>query len=127
MLYELLVGALPFESDELRGGSIDELRRKIRDVGATFPPGVGEPVISDDFGDVFGFQLAVIGDGYSYSQLEAYAKDIRKELSVVEGVARVDLWGDGAALRAAANYCDADAMLLVYGNLTGGDPVVVDR
>ena len=55
----------------------DELRRKIRDVSAQLPPGVGEPIISDDFGDVFGFQLAVIGDGYSYAQLERYAKDIK--------------------------------------------------
>jgi multidrug efflux pump subunit AcrB len=71
----------------------DELRRKIRDVSGQLPPGVGESIISDDFGDVFGFQLAVIGDGYSYAQLEQYAKDIKKELSIVEGVSRVDLWG----------------------------------
>ena len=44
---------------------------------------------------------------------------------IYDAVSGFDLWGDGAALRAAAKYCDADAMLLVYGNLTGGDPVVV--
>jgi multidrug efflux pump subunit AcrB len=71
----------------------DEMRRKIRDVSSSLPPGVGEPIIADDFGDVFGFQLAVVSSGYSYAELEAYAKDLRKELSVVEGVARVDLWG----------------------------------
>ncbi|MEH6567761.1 MAG: efflux RND transporter permease subunit [Halioglobus sp.] len=71
----------------------DELRRKIRDVQPSLPPGVGEAIISDDFGDVFGFQLAILGDGYSYAQLEKYAKDIKKELSLVEGVARVDHWG----------------------------------
>jgi len=71
----------------------DELRRKINDVKPLFPPGVGEPVISDDFGDVFGFQLAVIGDGYTYAELEEYVKGIKKELSLVEGVTRVDLWG----------------------------------
>jgi multidrug efflux pump subunit AcrB len=71
----------------------DELRRKIRDVEATLPPGVGRPDVSDDFGDVFGFQLAVTGDGYNYAELEGFAKDIKKELSIVEGVARVDLWG----------------------------------
>ncbi len=70
-----------------------ELRRKIRDVGPGLPPGVGEPIIADDFGDVFGFQLAVIGNGYSYAELEAHVKSLHKELSVVEGVARVDLWG----------------------------------
>ena len=71
----------------------DELRRKIRDVEASFPPGVSEPVISDDFGDVFGFQLAVIGDGFNYAELKEYAKGLKKEISIVEGVARVDLWG----------------------------------
>jgi multidrug efflux pump subunit AcrB len=71
----------------------DELRRKIRDIEQTLPPGAGRPDVSDDFGDVFGFQLAVTGDGYSYAELEQYAKDIKKELSLVKGVARVDLWG----------------------------------
>ena len=71
----------------------DELRRKIRDIEHMLPPGAGRPEISDDFGDVFGFQLAVVGDGFSYADLEEYAKDIKKELSLVKDVARVDLWG----------------------------------
>jgi multidrug efflux pump subunit AcrB len=71
----------------------DELRRKIRNIEEMLPPGAGRPDISDDFGDVFGFQLAVVGDGYSYADLEQYAKDIKKEISLVDGVARVDLWG----------------------------------
>ncbi len=71
----------------------DLLRRKIRDVEASLPPGAGRPIVADDFGDVFGFQLALTGDGYDYAELEAYAKDLKKELSLVEGVARVDLWG----------------------------------
>ena len=41
----------------------DTLRRKIRDVEADLPPGAGRPQVNDDFGDVFGFQLAVVGDG----------------------------------------------------------------
>jgi multidrug efflux pump subunit AcrB len=71
----------------------DELRRKVRDVEHQLPPGVGRPEVSDDFGDVFGFQLAVTGDGFNNAELEFYAKGLRKELSLVEGVARVDLWG----------------------------------
>ena len=71
----------------------DELRRKMRDVETTLPPGAGRPDISDDFGDTFGFQLAVTGDGYSYAELDEYTKDIKKELSLVKGVARVDRWG----------------------------------
>ncbi len=71
----------------------DKLRRKIRDIETELPPGAGRPDIGDDFGDVFGFQLAVTGDGFSYSELEDYSKLLKKELSLVEGVARVDLWG----------------------------------
>ena len=71
----------------------DEMRRKVRDTAAALPPGVGEPVIADDFGDVFGFQLAIVSSGYSYAELESYAKEIKKELSVVAGITRVDLWG----------------------------------
>ncbi len=71
----------------------DELRRKIRNVESQLPPGAGRPVIGDDFGDVFGFQLAMTGDGFTYAELEEYAKAIKKEISLIDGVARVDLWG----------------------------------
>jgi multidrug efflux pump subunit AcrB len=71
----------------------DALRKKVADIEPTLPPGAGKPKIGDDFGFVFGFLLAVSSDGYSYAELERYVKDMRKELSVVRGVARVDLWG----------------------------------
>ncbi len=71
----------------------DELRRKIRDLEAQLPPGVQRPIVRDDFGDVFGHVLAVVGDGFSYADMERYAKDLKRELGLVEGVARVDLWG----------------------------------
>ena len=71
----------------------DELRRKIRDVETRLPPGAERPVIIDDFGDVFGWQLVLTGDGYTYAQMERFAKEVRKELSLIDGVARVDLWG----------------------------------
>ncbi|MGB8433412.1 MAG: efflux RND transporter permease subunit, partial [Burkholderiales bacterium] len=71
----------------------EKLRRKIRDIEAALPPGTERPQIDDDFGDVFGFQLAVIGDGFGYAEIEDYAKRLKKELSLVDGVARVDLWG----------------------------------
>ena len=71
----------------------DHVRKKIREVEANLPPGVGRPQIGDDFGDVFGFQLALVGDGFSASQLEKAAKELKREISLVPGVARVDLWG----------------------------------
>jgi multidrug efflux pump subunit AcrB len=71
----------------------NKLRAKVRDVESQLPPGTGRPDVSDDFGDVFGFQIALTAEGFSYSELEAYAKSVKKELSLVKGVARVDLWG----------------------------------
>jgi len=69
----------------------DDMRKKIKDMQPTLPPGAKEPVIGDDFGFVYGFMLAVTGDGYSYAELEKAAKELRKELNVVKGVSRVIL------------------------------------
>lgn len=71
----------------------DEMRRKVREVENALPPGVQRPVINDDFGDVYGLLMAITGDGFSYAEMESAAKDLKKELSLVPGVARVELWG----------------------------------
>ncbi len=71
----------------------DEMRRKINDARPSLPPGVGEPVIGDDFGFVFGFLMAITGDGYSYAELETFAEGLQTQLGTVPGVARVALWG----------------------------------
>ncbi len=71
----------------------DSLRKKIADAESSLPPGARSPIVIDDFGDVFGFLFALQGDGYSHSELERYADDITKELSVIPGVSRVTLWG----------------------------------
>jgi multidrug efflux pump subunit AcrB len=71
----------------------DEMRRKVREVETSLPPGSSRPVINDDFGDVYGLLMAITGDGFSYAEMETAAKDLKKELSLVEGVARVELWG----------------------------------
>ena len=72
----------------------DELRRKIDDARTHLPPGASAPIVNDSFGDVFGHFLALTGDGFTYAELEDYADEVlRKELTIVEGVSRVDLWG----------------------------------
>jgi multidrug efflux pump subunit AcrB len=71
----------------------DELRRRIRDIEQALPPGAGRPIVNDDFGDVFGHLLALVGDGFSYAELENYAEHFQREISLIPGVARVDLWG----------------------------------
>ncbi len=71
----------------------DDIRKKIRDKLPEFPPGVGKVDISDDFNFVYGFVLAVTGDGFSDKRLEDVADDLKKEFSLVPGVARAELWG----------------------------------
>lgn len=71
----------------------DVLRRKIRNIENSLPKGASRPVVRDDFGDVYGFVLAITGDGYSYKELETQAKNIKRKLSMVDGVSRVEFWG----------------------------------
>ena len=71
----------------------DDMRRKVREVEGSLPPGCERPIVNDDFGDVYGLLMAITGDGYSYAEMEDAAKGLKKELSLVEGVARVELWG----------------------------------
>ena len=65
----------------------------MRDAAAHLPPGAGAPQVGDDFGFVLGFLLAVTGDGFSAAELEVYANDLRREMGLVPGIARVDRWG----------------------------------
>jgi len=71
----------------------DELRKRISDAEAQLPPGAGPVRVFDDFGDVFGFLFALHSDGFTGADMERYADDIKAQLSVVPGVAKVELWG----------------------------------
>ncbi len=71
----------------------DELRRKVGEAARKLPPGVAEPLINDDFGDVYGVFLSVSGDGYSYHDLRNITKDLRRELLLCDDVGRIDFWG----------------------------------
>lgn len=71
----------------------DELRKKIRDIQSDLPPGVQKPQISDDFGFVYGFLMALSSSDYDYDEMEKIAERLKKNLSLVDGVSRVELWG----------------------------------
>ena len=74
----------------------DELRRKVNDMQGNLPPGAGPSVVNDDYGDVWGVFFAIYAshDEYSYAELKEFAKLLRRELLLVQDVAKVDLWGD---------------------------------
>lgn len=71
----------------------DEMRRKIRDMEGDLPPGVVQPVINDDFSDVYGVFLAVTGADYGYEDLADYVDFLRRELVLVDGVGKVAVGG----------------------------------
>jgi multidrug efflux pump subunit AcrB len=73
----------------------DELRRKVADVQAHLPPAVrGKSMVIDDFGDVFGIFLAITGDGFTFPELRRYAEFLRRELSMVPNVKKVELFAE---------------------------------
>jgi multidrug efflux pump subunit AcrB len=72
----------------------DMLRRKVAAASAQFPEGANPAVVSDDFGDVFGMFYALTGDGISERDLSTYANLIKREVGNIEGVSRVDIYGE---------------------------------
>lgn len=72
----------------------DELRRKVSDLKGSLPPGVNDPQVIDDFGDVYGILLAITGDGYSYKELLDYVDYLRRELELINGVSKVSVSGE---------------------------------
>jgi multidrug efflux pump subunit AcrB len=72
----------------------DELRRKVSDAQVNLPPGAGPSIVVDDYGDVYGIFLAIYGDEYSYDELWDVVKFLRRELLLVDDVAKIDVFGD---------------------------------
>ncbi len=70
-----------------------KLRNKIKDAQSSLPEEALEPVVNDDFGDLYGLSYLITGDDYSPADLRAYAKQLQKEVLQVEGVAKVQLAG----------------------------------
>lgn len=71
----------------------DELRRKVNDAQSQFPPGVQPSVVKDDFGDVYGIFFAITGEGFTYREIKDYVDFLKRELLLVPGVAKIDIWG----------------------------------
>ncbi|MEZ5558936.1 MAG: efflux RND transporter permease subunit [Pseudomonadales bacterium] len=71
----------------------DELRRRVSEAAMRLPPGAAEPIVEDDFGDVYGILYAVAAPGYSEPEIRDMARLISTELNRVPHVGKVSVAG----------------------------------
>lgn len=71
----------------------DMLRRKVANAQTKLPAGASPSQVKDDFGDVYGMFYALKGDGQTDVQLNDYAELIKRSVSEVSGVSRVEIYG----------------------------------
>lgn len=72
----------------------DLLRRKVNDASSRLPQGCYDPIVIDDMMDVYGIFYAFTADGYDYPEMYKYAQMIKRELSGVKGVKRINIVGN---------------------------------
>ena len=71
----------------------DNLRRKVERAQSDLPDEVQPSIVNDEFGDVFGIVISLVGDGLSYAELKDIADDVRDEFLRLPLVSKVDIYG----------------------------------
>lgn len=71
----------------------DLLRRRVNDAVSVLPDGAMAPIVKDDFGNVYGMFYALTSDDMSHKELSNYAELIKREVTIIDGVERIDLYG----------------------------------
>lgn len=71
----------------------DKLRRKIDAVKGSLPADAQEPIVNDEFGDVFGIVIGLTAEGFSYKEKKDIADDVKDEILRLSEVAKVDIFG----------------------------------
>ena len=72
----------------------DRLRRKIDTIRSDLPEGIYGPEVKDDgIGVVYGIVIGLTGDGFTFAELETYAKDLRDDLIKLPDAAEVRISG----------------------------------
>ena len=72
----------------------DRLRRKIETIRSDLPEGIYGPEVKDDgIGVVYGIVIGLTGDGFTFAELETYAKDLRDDLIKLPDAAEVKISG----------------------------------
>ena len=72
----------------------DRLRRKIDTIRSDLPEDIRGPEVKDDgIGVVYGIVIGLTGDGFTFAELETYAKDLRDDLIKLPDAAEVKISG----------------------------------
>ncbi len=71
----------------------DKLRRKIDAVKDQLPADAQEPIVNDEFGDVFGIVIGLTAEGFSYKEMEDVADQAKDDLLRLPEAAKVDIFG----------------------------------
>ncbi|MEM0930071.1 MAG: efflux RND transporter permease subunit [Pseudomonadota bacterium] len=70
------------------------MRNKIRDVSSDLPSGASEPLVNDEYGDVYGIYYAITGEGFTIKELYDYGENLRTDILTVDNVAKVEFKGE---------------------------------
>ncbi len=71
----------------------DKLRRKVEAAQVELPDDAYPSEVNDDFGDVFGIVVSIIGEGFSLAETRDVADEVRNKLLLLPLVAKVDIYG----------------------------------
>ena len=71
----------------------DILRRKVSNAASSLPGTASTPQVRDDFGDVFGMFYALTADGLTDREMSDYAELVKRNVADIEGVSRVEIYG----------------------------------
>ncbi|OBQ46388.1 efflux RND transporter permease subunit [Halodesulfovibrio spirochaetisodalis] len=71
-----------------------KLRNKVDDTIPMLPAEASVPFVNDEFGDVFGFLIALTSDGYTYREMKDEADIVRNQILRHQTVSKVEFWGE---------------------------------
>jgi multidrug efflux pump subunit AcrB len=71
----------------------DNLRRKIDAAKGQLPSDAQDPIVNDEFGDVFGIVIGLTAEGFSYQEMKDVAEQAKDDLLRLPEAAKVDIFG----------------------------------
>jgi len=70
-----------------------DLRDKMEEISRELPEGSQGPFVDTDVGDVTIASIAMTAEGFSYREMETAAKELQRQIYLLDGVGKVELFG----------------------------------